>query len=168
MKKILLLLIIVLSATTLHAQYNDMEPRPDYLDAFKKSGQNITWSRVVVTDKERTELIAEIAMRVSVSTIVEDMILGKIEDFHPGKGASFSTGRLPWDGSVVKANVVYELTDNGYIVKVSNIMYQNDALDSDYSSIYTTIYNKQGELRWRGDGDLRYFDNAFCDILLIE
>lgn len=169
MKKIaIFLLLAICSITSTRAQYGYIEPRNDYMAAFDVKGQNITWQREWCTTKPQNELYAEIAQRITITTIVDNLVIGRIEDAHFGAGTAFSDGRLPWDGSSIKANVIYELTNVGYIVKVSNIMYLCTAISKSYLSIYGIIFNSKGDLRNRGDGDLRYFDNAFCDLLLIE
>lgn len=168
MKKALLIVALaIVSIATASAQYGTTEPREDYLQAFTRTGQNITWSRTVETSRTKTELIASATTHITVITITDNMVIGKIEDLYPGLNAPLSQMRLPWDSSTLKANVTYEVADGYYVVKVSNIMYQNDAFGPRYDSIYYTLYNKRGELRARADGDFRYFDNMFCDLLFL-
>lgn len=166
MKKILLIAFAIISVSTLSAQYNTMQPRADYRSAFKVNRNALTWSREVVCDKSKAEYYSDIATRMTIATIAENMVIGTIE-VDPGANAPYSTSRLPWDSSLVKANVVYELRDDGYKVTVSNILYKHTT-DREFSSVFGFIFNSSGTLRARGDGDLRYFDNAFCDLLLIE
>lgn len=166
MKKLLTLVIALLSVTTIYAQYGVMTPRSDYRQAFSTARQTISWSRESDTEKNRSEIYSDIASRITITTIVENMIIGTIE-VDLGAKASFSQSRLPWDDSLFKANVIYELRDNSYKVTVSNILHKHHT-DKEYSSIHSIIFNNSGQLRARGDGDLQYFDNAFCDLLLIE
>jgi hypothetical protein len=168
MKRILLLVVVLLSFVQVQAQYNTMEPRDDYREAFSISGQSITWSRTVVLDIDQQKLVSEAVTRISVTTVVDNMIIGNIEGVSFGANAGFSTARLPWDGASIKANVVYTLNETGYTVTVSQIYYLHEQISRSYLPIYGTIYKSNGVIRSRGDGDLRYFDNAFCDLLLIE
>ena len=161
---VILFIVGIFSAT---AQYAVMEPRVDYLQAFTRTGTNITWSRTIVTDKSQAEIVAEITSHITVTTIIDNIVIGKVEDVYFGTNASLLQAVLPWDSSRIKANVVYKLTDDGYIVTVSNIMYQNDAFGPKYDTIYYIICNRRGELRSRADYDFRYLDNAFCDLLLL-
>ena len=112
-------------------------------------------------------MIVEIAKHITITTVVENMVIGKIEDVVFGTKATMSNGRLPWDGSYIKADVIYEILEGAYRVTISNMMYKVHGLDDSYSNVFGVIYNRHGELRGRGDGDLRYFDNAFCDNYLI-
>lgn len=150
-----------------NAQYGKMEPRSDYREAFTISGSNIEWCREVECDSPRALLYANIAKCISISVVVDNVVIGKIESVDLSGNATFSSSRLPWDTSTFNADVIYELRDGGYKVTVSNIHYKSH-MDSAYSSIYSIIYNVRGELRARGDGDLQYFDNAFCDKFLLE
>lgn len=168
MKRYLLVIALLLAAAPVYAQYNEWEARADYKESFAGSQNNFTWQRICPCDKGEDYIIAQITSRISVTTITESLVIGKIEDVALGAGASFSRGRLPWDGSTLKADVTYTLIDGGYIVTASRISYLNEALDKSYSSVYGIIYNKYGDLRKRGDGDLRYFDNAFCDLLIFD
>ena len=168
MKRILLMVAALLSFAQAHAQYNTMTPREDYLDTFSINGQSITWSRTVVLDIDQQKLLSEAVTRMSVTTVVDNMIIGNIEGGRFGANAGFSTARLPWDGASIKANVVYTLNETGYTVTVSQIYYLHEQISRSYLPIYGTIYKSNGVIRSRGDGDLRYFDNAFCDLLLIE
>lgn len=168
MKKICILLLFALLSISANAQYNTMTPRDDYKSAFSGTDSNFCWSRTCETELNRSQMIVEIAKHITITTVVENMVIGKIEDWTPGTFASMSNGLLPWDGSTIKADVTYILSDSGYIVTASRIYFLNEALDKSYFPVYSFIYNKYGDLRKRGDGDLRYFDNAFCDILILE
>lgn len=167
MKKIFLLVCTMMCASLTYAQYGKMEPRNDYREAFTVQGTNIEWSRDVECDKSRALLYAEIAKRISISVVVDNVVIGKIESVDLSGNATFSSSRLPWDTSTFNADVIYELREGGYKVTVSNIHYKCHT-DSAYSSIYSIVYNPRGELRARGDGDLQYFDNAFCDKFLLK
>lgn len=167
MKKICILLLFALLSISVNAQYNTMTPRYDYKSAFSGTGSNFSWSRTCETELDRSQMIVEIAKHITITTVVENMVIGKIEDAKFGTNATMSNGRLPWDGSAIKADVIYTFTLNGYIVTVSQIKYKMNN-ESTYSDVGSIIYNNKGLLRTRGDGDLRYFDNAFCDKLLIE
>lgn len=167
MKRTLLILVLLFSATISKAQYNVQEPREDYTQAFTGVSNDFAWSRECVTDKDRSSLILEITKRIKVATVIDAIVIGSIDDLHLGVNATLANGRLPWDGSAIKADVTYTFTDNGYIVTVSQIKYKMNN-ESTYSDVGSIIYNNKGMLRKRGDGDLRYFDNAFCDNLLIE
>lgn len=166
MKRYILLIISMLAAWSASAQYGYIQPRSDYRSAYIVSSHNISWCREANTDKQKVELYAEIATRITITTIVENMVIGTIE-IDLGAKTSFSNKMLPWDDSLFKANVIYEIRDGSYKVTVSNILYKH-AMDRDYSSIYSIIFNGSGQLRARGDADIKYFDNAFCDILLLE
>lgn len=168
MRKALLVLALLFTVSATQAQYNEQVARTDYAQAFTGKLNNFVWSRQCLTDKDKNTLIALIAQRIQITAIVDNIIIGVIEDWTPGTFASMTYGRLPWDGSTIKAGVTYILSDSGYIVTASRIYYLNEAVDKSYSPVYSVIYNKYGELRQRGDGDLQYFDNAFCDKLLIE
>ncbi|MBO5891001.1 MAG: hypothetical protein J6Q28_06215 [Alistipes sp.] len=168
MRKALLVLALLFTVSATQAQYNEQVARADYAQAFTGRLNNFVWSRQCLTDKDKNTLIALIAQRIQITAIVDNIIIGVIEDWTPGIFASMAYGRLPWDGSTIKAGVTYMLSDSGYIVTASRIYYLNEALDKSYSPVYSIIYNKYGELRQRGDEDLQYFDNAFCDKLLIE
>lgn len=168
MRKALLILALLFSVSATRAQYNEQVARADYAQAFTGVSNNFAWSRQCLTDKDKNTLIALIAQRIQITAIVDNIIIGVIEDWTPGTFASMANGRLPWDGSTIKAGVTYILSDSGYKVTASRIYYLNEAVDKSYSPVYGIIYNKYGELRQRGDGDLQYFDNAFCDILIIE
>lgn len=168
MKRVLLIVALaIVSITTTSAQYAVIEPREDYRQTFSIAGQNITWSRTIVTDKSQAEIVAEITSHITVTTIIDNIVIGKVEEVYFGTNASLLQAVLPWDSSRIKANVVYKLTDDGYIVTVSNIMYQNNAFGPKYDTIYYIICNRRGELRSRADNDFRYLDNAFCDLLLL-
>ena len=167
MKRTLLILVLLFSTTISKAQYNVQEPREDYTQAFTGVSNDFAWSRECVTDKDRSSLILEITKRIKVTTVIDTIVIGSIDDLHLGVNATFANGRLPWDGSAIKADVTYTFTPNGYIVTVSQIKYKMNN-ESTYSDVGSIIYNNKGLLRKRGDGDLRYFDNAFCDKLLIE
>lgn len=167
MKKICMLLLFALLSISVNAQYNTMTPRYDYKSAFSGTDSNFSWSRTCETELDRSQMIVEIAKHITITTVVDNMVIGKIEDAKFGTNATMSNGRLPWDGSAIKADVIYTFTLNGYIVTVSQIKYKMNN-ESTYSDVGSIIYNNKGLLRTRGDGDLRYFDNAFCDKLLIE
>ena len=167
MKKICILLLFALLSISVNAQYNTMTPRYDYKSAFSGTDSNFSWSRTCETELDRSQMIVEIAKHITITTVVENMVIGKIEDAKFGTNATMSNGRLPWDGSAIKADVIYTFTLNGYIVTVSQIKYKMNN-ESTYSDVGSIIYNNKGLLRTRGDGDLRYFDNAFCDKLLID
>lgn len=154
-------------ASLTYAQYGKMEPRSDYREAFTVHGTNIEWSREVECDSSRALLYANIAKCISVSVVVDNVVIGKIESADLSGNATFSSSRLPWDTSTFNADVIYELQEGSYKVTVSNIYYKCHT-DSAYSLIYSIVYNPRGELRARGDGDLQYFDNAFCDKFLLK
>ena len=162
-----ILLLFALLSISANAQYNTMTPRNDYKSAFSGTDSNFSWSRTCETELDRSQMIVEIAKHITITTVVENIVIGKIEDAKFGTNATMSNGRLPWDGSAIKADVTYTFTLNGYIVTVSQIKYKMNN-ESTYSDVGSIIYNNKGLLRTRGDGDLRYFDNAFCDKLLIE
>lgn len=168
MRKALLVLALLFTVSTTQAQYNEQVARADYAQAFTRASNNFAWSRQCLTDKDKNTLIALIAQRIQITAIVDNIIIGVIEDWIPGAFASITYGRLPWDGSTIKAGVTYILNDSGYIVTASRIYYLNEALGKSYLPAYSIIYNKHGELRQRGDGDLQYFDNAFCDLLIFD
>ena len=168
MKKALLVLALLFTATISEAQYNAQEPREDYAQAFSGRLNDFAWKRQCSTDKDRAMLIEQISKRIRITTVVDNIIIGELEDWWPGTYATMDNGRLPWDGSTIKANVCYVLNDGGYTVTASRIYYLNEALDKAYCSAYQIIYNKYGELRKRGDTDLQYFDNAFCDLFLFD
>lgn len=167
MKKIFLLVCTMMCASLTYAQYGKMEPRNDYRDAFTVQGTNIEWSREVECDSPKAMLYTNIAKCISISVVVDNIVIGKIESVDLSGNATFSSSRLPWDTSTFNADVIYELREGGYKVTVSNIHYKCHT-DSAYSSIYSIVYNSRGELRARGDGDLQYFDNAFCDKFLLK
>lgn len=167
MKKIFLLMYTMMCASLTYAQYGKMEPRNDYREAFTVQGTNIEWSREVECDSPKALLYANIAKCISISVVVDNVVIGKIESVDLSGNATFSSSRLPWDTSTFNADVIYELQEGGYKVTVSNIHYKCHT-DSAYSSIYSIVYNPRGELRARGDGDLQYFDNAFCDKFLLK
>ena len=167
MKKICILLLFALLSISANAQYNTMTPRNDYKSAFSGTDSNFSWSRTCETELDRSQMIVEIAKHITITTVVENIVIGKIEDAKFGTNATMSNGRLPWDGSAIKADVTYTFTFNGYIVTVLQIKCKMNN-ESTYSDVGSIIYNNKGLLRTRGDGDLRYFDNAFCDKLLIE
>lgn len=167
MKKLLIMIVFILSASIAYAQYGVIEPRGDYREAFTTSSSNVEWSREIDCSKSKSLMLAEIAKRISISVVVDNMVIGKLEEVDFSGNAKFSTSRIPWDSSTFKADVIYELHNNGYKVTVSNILYKSH-LDDRYLSIHSIIYNANGNLRSRGDGDLIYFDNAFCAHLLIE
>ena len=145
-----------------------MTPRDDYKSAFSGTDSNFSWSRTCETELDRSQMIIEIAKHITITTVVENMVIGKIEDAKFGTNATMSNGLLPWDGSSIKADVIYEILEGAYRVSISNIMYKVNGWDDSYYNVSGAIYNKRGELKGRGDGDLRYFDNAFCDILILE
>ena len=167
MKKIFLLVCTMMCASLTYAQYGKMEPRNDYREAFTVQGTNIEWSREVECDSPKALLYTNIAKCISISVVVDNVVIGKIESVDLSGNATFSSSRLPWDTSTFNADVIYELREGGYKVTVSNIHYKCHS-DSAYSSIYSIVYNPRGELRTRGDGDLQYFDNAFCDKFLLK
>lgn len=167
MKKICILLLFALLSISANAQYNTMTPRDDYKSAFSGTDSNFSWSRTCETELDRSQMIVEIAKHITITTVVENMVIGKIEDATFGTNATMSNGRLPWDGSSIKADVIYEILNGAYRVTISNITYKVNGFDDSYSNVSGAIYNRHGELRGRGDGDLRYFDNAFCDNYLI-
>jgi hypothetical protein len=96
------------------------------------------------------------------------MVIGVIDGVQLGTLSDLVDGLLPWDASNIKASVMYQIRDDSYSVTASNISYLHRTMDVRYNSIYEIIYKASGELRRRGDGDLRYFDNALCELLLIE
>lgn len=167
MKRLFITAAAVLISIVANAQYGKMEPRADYREAFTVQGTNIEWSREVECDSSRALLYTNIAKCISISVVVDNIVIGKIESVDLSGNATFSSSRLPWDTSTFNADVIYELREGGYKVTVSNIHYKCH-VDSTYSSIYSIIYNQRGELRARGDGDLQYFDNAFCDKFLLK
>lgn len=167
MRKVLIVLALLFSVSATQAQYNEQVARDDYAQAFTGVSNDFAWSRECVTDKDRGSLILEITKRIKVTTVIDTIVIGSIDDLHLGVNATLANGRLPWDNSAIKADVTYTFTSNGYIVTVSQIKYKMNN-ESTYSDVGSIIYNNKGLLRKRGDGDLRYLDNAFCDNLLIE